>query len=48
MGSEESGGNCKESTGKEVEVEWACDEKRESLRRKEGDGSTREKEDMKA
>ena len=33
---------------KEVEVVWACDEKRGALRRKEGDrnGSTREKEDL--
>ena len=36
----------KESPGQEVEVVWACDEKRGTLRRKEGDGneSTREKE----
>ena len=30
----ESGGNHKESAGKEVEVVWACDEKRGTLRRK--------------
>ena len=35
----ESGGNCKETPGKEVEVVWACDEKRGSLRRKAGDGN---------
>ena len=42
----ESGENRKESPGKEVEVVWACDEKRGALRRKEGDGneSTREKD----
>ena len=34
----ESGVNHKESTGKEVEVVWACGEKRGTLRRKEGDG----------
>ena len=41
--------NQKESTGKKVEVVWACDEKRRTLRRKEGDGneSTGEKEEMK-
>ena len=46
----QSGGNCKESPGKEVEVVWECDEKRRTLRRKEGDGneSTREKEERKA
>ena len=45
----ESGGNHKESPGKEVEVVWACNEKRETLHRKEGDGneSTGEKEEMK-
>ena len=45
----ESGGNHKESTGKKVEVAWACDAKRGTLRRKEGDGneSTGEKEDRK-
>ena len=39
----------KESPGKEVEVVWACDEKRGASRRKEGDGneSTREKEERK-
>ena len=31
----ESGGNHKESPGKEVEVVWACDEMRRTLRRKE-------------
>ena len=31
------GGNRKESLGKEVEVVWACDEKRGTLRRKEVD-----------
>ena len=43
----ESGGNHKESTGKKVEVVWACDEKRGTLRRKEGVGNegTREKEE---
>ena len=34
-----SGGNRKESPGKEVEVVWACVEKRGTLRRKEGDGN---------
>ena len=29
----------KESTGKKVEVVWACDAKRGTLRRKEGDGN---------
>ena len=45
----ERGGNHKESPGKEVEVAWACDEKRGTLRRKEGDRneSTREKEQRK-
>ena len=45
----ESGGNHKESPRKEVEVVWACDEKRGTLRRKEGDGneSTGEKEERK-
>ena len=45
----ESGGNRKESPGKEVEVLWACDEERGALRREEGDGSesTREKEERK-
>ena len=38
-----------ESPGKEVEVVWACDEKRGALRRKEGDGneSAGEKEERK-
>ena len=31
----ESGGNRKESPGTEVEVVWACDEKRGALRRKD-------------
>ena len=45
----ESGGNHKESPGKEVEVVWACDEKRGTLRRKECDAneSTGEKEERK-
>ena len=45
----ESGGNHKESTGKKVEVVWACDAKRGTLRRKEGNGneSTGEKEERK-
>ena len=45
----ESWGNHKESTGKKVEVVWACDAKRGTLRRTEGDGneSTGEKEDRK-
>ena len=45
----ESGGNHKESTGKKVEVVWACDVKRGTLRRQEGDGneSTGEKEEWK-
>ena len=49
MRDNESGGNQKESPGKEVEVVWACDEKRGTLRRKEGDRneSTREKEQRK-
>ena len=34
-----SGRTLKESRGKEVEVVWACDEKRGTLRRKEGDGN---------
>ena len=44
-----SGGNHKESPGKDVEVVWACDEKRGTLRRKEGNGneSTGEKEERK-
>ena len=50
MRDNESGGNHKESTGKKVEVVWACDEKRGTLRRNEGDGneSTGEKEERKA
>ena len=45
----ESGGNHKESTGKTVEVVRACDAKRGTLRRKEGNGneSTGEKEERK-
>ena len=44
-----SGGNHKESTGKKVEMVWACDAKRGTLRRKECDGneSTGEKEERK-
>ena len=36
-------------TVKEIEVVWACDQKRGTLRRKEGDGneSTEEKEERK-
>ena len=47
MEDNKSGANCKESPRKEVEVVWACDEKRGALRRKEGVGheSTGEKED---
>ena len=43
----ESGGNHKESPWKKVEPAWACDEKRGTLRRKEGDGNegTGEKEE---
>ena len=39
----------KKSTGKKVEVVWACDAKRGTLRRKEGDGNdiTGEKEERK-
>ena len=39
----------KESTGKKVEVVWACDAKRGTLRRKEGNGneSTGDKEERK-
>ncbi len=46
----ENGGHLKESPGKEVEVVWTCDEKRGTLRRKEGDGneSTGEKKERKA
>ena len=50
MKDNESGGNrSKESPGKEVEVVWASDDKRRTLRRKEGDGneSTGEKEERK-
>ena len=36
-GTTKVGGNHKESTGKKVEVVWACDAKRGTLRRKEGD-----------
>ena len=48
-GATKGGGNYKESPGKEVEVVWAGDEKRGTLRRKEGDRneSTREKEQRK-
>ena len=44
----EGGGNLKESPGKEIGV--VCDVKRGAICRKEGDvnGSTREKEEMKA
>ena len=42
-GDNESGGNPKESTGKEVEMVWACDEKRGALRRKEGEMQGRRK-----
>ncbi len=35
----ESGGNHKESPGKGIDVVWACDEKRGTLRRKEGVGN---------
>ena len=38
MRDNESGGNGKESPGKEVEVVWACDEKRRALCRKVCDG----------
>ena len=46
----ESGGNRKESPGKEVDMVRTCDEKIEALCRKEGDGneSTEEKEERKA
>ena len=45
----ESGGNHKESTGKNVEVVWECDAKRGTLCREEGDGneSAGEKEERK-
>ena len=48
-GDNDSGGNSKETPGKEVEVLRACDEKRGVLCRKEGarNESTREKEDRK-
>ena len=41
------GGNHKEITGNKVEVVWACDGKRGTLHRKEGDGneSTGDKEE---
>ena len=32
-------GSSKESSGNEVEVVWACDEKRGALRGKDGDGN---------
>ena len=38
MRDNESGGNHKERTGRKVDMVWACDEKRGTLRRKEGDG----------
>ena len=46
----ESGRNRKQSPGKVIEVVWACDEKRGTLHRKEGDGneSTGDKEERKA
>ena len=46
-GTTQVGGNHKESQGKEVEVVWACDEKRGTLCRKESGGneSTRVKEE---
>ena len=46
----ENGGNRKESPENEVEVVWACDEKRGALRGKFGDGNedTGEKEERKA
>ena len=49
MRDNESGGNHKENPGKEVEVVWACDEKRGTLRRKESNGneSTGENEERK-
>ena len=48
-GTTKVGGNHKESTGKKVEVVRACDAKRGTLRRKEGNGneSTGEKEERK-
>ena len=42
-GDNESGRNPKESPGKEVEMVWACDEKRGALRRKEGEMQGRRK-----
>ena len=39
MRDNESGGNHKEITGKEVEVVLACDEKRGTVHRKKGDGN---------
>ena len=50
MKENESGRNLEESQGKEVEVVWACDEKRRALCRKEGheNETTREKEERKA
>ena len=49
MRDNKNGGNHKESTGKKVEVVWAYDAKRGTLRRKEGGGneSTGEKEERK-
>ena len=38
-GDNESGGNGKESTGKKVEVVWACDAKKGTPHREEGDGN---------
>ena len=48
-GATKVGGNHKERTGKKVEVEWAFDAKKGTLRRKEGDSneSTGEKEERK-
>ena len=45
-----SGVNRKQSPGQEVEVVWACDEKRGTLGRREGDGNenSRENEERKA
>ena len=45
----ESGGNHNESTGKKVDVVWACAAKRGTLRMMEGDGNERtgEKEERK-
>ena len=39
-GENESGGNVKESVGKEFELVWACGAKRGALRMTDGDGST--------